>query len=127
MGGNPVGATAGALASPKSYDSTMGHIKAHVSPISIGSGVRNVRLWIGVVVGAALGAALAIADPPGVGIVLIGLSLWVVIRRKAGHEVSLMVSGVLAGIAVMSCVLVVAILIQQGSPTTGHGSGSGSG
>ena len=85
-------------------------MKAHLSSISIGTG---------------LGMVLAIVQPLALGIVLIGLSLWLALRRRAGHPLSLLLLGVLAGIAVVSCVYVVAILVQQGSPTNGHGSVSG--
>lgn len=102
-------------------------MKAHVSSIRTGGELRDVRLWIGVLVGAALGIVLAIAQPFALGIVLIGLSLWVVLRRRAGHDLSVLLVGVLVGIAVVACVFVVAILVHQGTPTTGHGSSSGSG
>lgn len=100
-------------------------MKAYISSISIGRGVRDVRLWIGVVVGAALEKALAIAQPFAFGIVLIGLSLWLVLRQRAGHQLSLLLLGVLVGIAVVSCVYVVAILVHQGNPASPHGSGTG--
>jgi Mn2+/Fe2+ NRAMP family transporter len=101
-------------------------MKAYVSSIRIGAELRDVRLWIGVLVGAALGMVLAIAQPPALGIVLIGLSLWLVLRRRAGHDLSVLLVGVLVGIAVVVCVFMVAILVHQGTPTTGHGSSSGS-
>jgi hypothetical protein len=101
-------------------------MKAHLSSIGIGRGVRDVRLWIGVGVGTALGMVLAIAQPLALGLVLIGFSLWLVLRRRAGHPLSLLLLGVLVGIAVVFCVYVVAILVHQGSPTNGHGSGRGS-
>lgn len=100
-------------------------MKSHVGSISIGREVRNARLWIGVVVGAALGMALAIAEPFALAVLLIGLSLRLVFRRRSGHQLSLLVLGVLVGTAVVSCVFVVAVLLQQGSPTTGHGTGRG--
>ena len=101
-------------------------MKAHASAVSIGSGLREIRLWIGVFVGAALGIVMAVAEPPALGIILIGLSLWLVLRRRAGHQLSPLALGILVGIAAVACVFVVAVLVQQGSPTTGHGSGSGS-
>lgn len=99
-------------------------MNADVGAVPVGRGVRDIRLWIGVVVGAALGIVMSIAEPPALGIVLIGLSLWLVLRRKTGHHLSLLALGILVGIAVVTCVFVVAVLVQQGSPTTGHGSGT---
>jgi hypothetical protein len=101
-------------------------MKAHDSSIRTGGELRDVRLWIGVLVGAPLGMVLAIAQPPALGIVLIGLSLWLVIRRRAGHDLSFLLMGILIGVAVVTCVFVVATVVHQGAPTTGHGNSSGS-
>ena len=100
-------------------------MRAHVDSITIARALRDVSLWAGVLVGALLGGALAIFMPPVLIIVMGGLALWLVLRRRAGHQPSLMLVGLLIGVAIMVCLAVVSILVHQGTPTTGHGTGKG--
>lgn len=99
-------------------------MRAPVDSISIGA-FRSPRLWVGTVIGATLAVALVIFQPPALVIVLGGTSLWLVFRRRAGHQPSLLMIGVLVGMAIVFCLAVVSILVHQGSPSTGHGTGRG--
>lgn len=96
-------------------------MRANVDSLSL----RSARLWLGVVVGVVLGAAIAVFMPPALLIVLIGLSLWLLVRRRGGHPMPPLVLGILLGLTLITCAYLIAALIQSGTPTTGHGTGRG--